>query len=74
MRYLSFPLVFKATHSFFTTLESGEFRATAIPNADIAAFWHNSRNGYFIHVFRTSYEKVGLLTCVYNIPTDIRFC
>ncbi|KAJ7813675.1 hypothetical protein B0H14DRAFT_3477652 [Mycena olivaceomarginata] len=38
--------------------ESGEFRATAIPNADIAAFWHNSRNGYFIHVFRTSYEKI----------------
>ncbi|KAJ7841757.1 hypothetical protein B0H14DRAFT_2586783 [Mycena olivaceomarginata] len=40
--------------------ESGEFRATAIPNADIAAFWHNSRNGYFIHVFRTSYEKILL--------------
>ncbi|KAJ7342410.1 hypothetical protein DFH08DRAFT_1011948 [Mycena albidolilacea] len=38
-------------HSFFTTLESGESRATALPNADIAAFWHNSRNGYFIHTW-----------------------
>ncbi|KAJ7843656.1 hypothetical protein B0H14DRAFT_2585640 [Mycena olivaceomarginata] len=38
--------------------ESGELRATALPNADIAAFWHNSQNGYFIHVFRTSYEKI----------------
>ncbi|KAF8215431.1 hypothetical protein K438DRAFT_1955410 [Mycena galopus ATCC 62051] len=35
----------------------GVLTAGVLPNADIAAFWRNSHNGFFIHVYWTSYDK-----------------
>ncbi|KAF8147441.1 hypothetical protein K438DRAFT_1989668 [Mycena galopus ATCC 62051] len=47
----------------------GVLTAGVLPNADIAAFWQNSRNGFFIHVYWTSYDKgdgllVGMITII----------
>jgi hypothetical protein len=39
-------------------MESGQFKAEAPPDADIAALRRDSQNDAYVHVYWTSYDKV----------------